>query len=84
MALTDLSDDLTGSDQDTHVIATLRTWAREAVRRNSPIFDLEETPLDRYRGLDDRDELDLLPPSEILDEIYLRRRPRRWSLGGPR
>ena len=36
LALTDLSDDLTGSDQDTHVIATLRTWAREAVRRNSP------------------------------------------------
>ena len=60
---------------------TLRTWAYEAVRREAIASSIDETtPLDRYRAREDRDVLDLLPPEEIMNEIYLR--PGRR--GGPR
>ncbi|QEF99554.1 hypothetical protein Mal15_36190 [Stieleria maiorica] len=70
-ALTSLSTELAG--EMVAVNDTLRTWAIESLRRNSPAFQADEsTPLDRYRERDDPDVLDLLPPDQIMEAIYYR------------
>ncbi|MDV6033991.1 MAG: hypothetical protein F9B45_28645 [Phycisphaera sp. RhM] len=70
-ALTSLSTELAG--EVVAVNDTLRTWTLEALRRNSPAFQADEsTPLDRYRSREEPDVLDLLPPEEIMKAIYYR------------
>ena len=82
VALTSLSSELLDNDVDP-INATLRIWAIEAVRRNSPVFDSDETPLDRYRDRENPDEFDLLPPEEIMNEVYLRPNRRGRLIGWP-
>lgn len=78
-ALTSLSTELAGDVVP--VNDTLRAWAVEAIRRNSPAVNADEsTALDRYREREDKDVLDLLPPEEIMNAIYSRQQRR----GGPR
>ena len=51
---------------------TLRHWAEEAARRNSPWAGNDKsTLLDRYNELPgtERERIDLLPPNEILNEL---------------
>ena len=84
-ALTNLSKELSGDDV-TPVNATLRTWAFESLRRNSPFNgSADTTPLERYKinkERDNSDAFDLLPPEEILNEIYLRPERRRGGRPG--
>lgn len=86
-ALTNLSKELSGDDVGP-VNATLRTWAFESLRRNSPFIGSNETtPLERYQEYKENEEFetfDLLPPEEILNEIYLLRPQRRSRGGRPR
>ncbi len=50
---------------------TLRLWAEEAVRRNSPMRRNDSTLLERYNDLpaNERNVLDLLPPKQILTDL---------------
>ncbi|KAA5539887.1 hypothetical protein FYK55_22835 [Roseiconus nitratireducens] len=56
--------------RDAAVVMTMRAWAQEAIRREAPMFDADQrSDLDRYLELNNRDEVDLLPPDEILRRV---------------
>jgi hypothetical protein len=58
--------------RETAVSYTLRSWAREAIRRN--LGDDDTTIVERYEEQRDRDVLDLRPPEEIQQRLQPRRR----------
>ncbi len=75
---------LVSGDQPDREAEALQAWAVEALRRHSPGREADETSLlDRYGELSatQREVIDLLPPSEILQRLEQPDRPRR--LGPP-